>query len=89
MTKTKQELADEALEKEVDESGRGFLERPYNRYRFHNGFIAGHESRDKEVEVLKRQLEVAREAMESGLFTTVHVYPIGMKMAHLEKNGME
>lgn len=32
-------MADAALE--ADESGCGFLEKPYRRYRFHNGYIKG------------------------------------------------
>lgn len=48
-----EKLADAALESEVYESGKGFLERPYTRYRFHNGFLAGAEAMFKELEELR------------------------------------
>ena len=55
--KTKEQMADEALEKEVVESGSGFLEKPYSRYRFHNGFLVGFEAcekiKDTEIKALK------------------------------------
>ncbi len=43
-TTTAEQKADAALEKEHEENDEigGFLERPYNRYRFHNGFTKGY-----------------------------------------------
>lgn len=42
--------ADEALEREVMESGAGFLERPYSRYRFHAGYLTGYREAMESVE---------------------------------------
>lgn len=39
VSKSDEERADEALEKQFD--GTGFLEKPYSRYRYHNGYLAG------------------------------------------------
>lgn len=70
--KTREEMADEALEQEVHEKGQGFLSRPFNRYRFHNGFIAGHASRDAELAAKDLRIERLEEALRKSELVYTH-----------------
>ena len=68
LRKKMEELADKALENEfIENNGQGFLSRPYDNYRFHNGFHVGFEAcysvLAPEIEKLKKQLEIATEAL--------------------------
>lgn len=60
-----EKMADSALEKEHYETKTGFLEKPYNRYRFHNGFVdgfnAGYFQAKKESEGLVEALKKIRD----------------------------
>lgn len=58
-----QEAADKALEEQFE--GQGFLEKPYNRYRFHNGFLAGCAHKESEIEELKNAVRDMAEALEN------------------------
>jgi hypothetical protein len=55
------EAADAALEKDVFENGNGFLERPYTRYRLHNGFTNG---ANWAREILEQELKAMTEKFE-------------------------
>lgn len=47
--------ADTELEKQFYENGNGFLSKPYENYRFHNGFISGAVWMFKALDQLEKQ----------------------------------
>jgi len=76
-----EELADLALEKEVYESGAGFLERPYSRYRYHAGFMAGASAAyELGVKAAREQLEPLLRERDL-LLAEVHLY-VGYAAVH-------
>lgn len=69
-----EKAADAALEADFEVGGRvGFLSRPYHRYRYHNGFLAGcqHARTSAEWKALERlRDEVQREWDDEGCLPT-------------------